>query len=698
MIPPLPSTIAATIYVAFLATLSCVQFHRSQTPLRLGAAVMALSGLSISALSVVYTTDKVSLSVFWVYQFVAECVAVTWVITTIIHLGFAFYPVTRHQTLIWRTAQGSVVLYDLVAITELGYYCYAVWGSGTLSKEATPILWIYWVPLVRHHHTTGVAMIADSNTLAVGTWYLSALGVTFLGYTTMFIYFMTKPEQVFNPQAQALDLCIRLTACPIFSLPPPSILLRYFHNKYGSTGRDDNPNNMIEEGITNNPRPRRPPMLVSLPTSYHTRRGSIFDFDEHPTYQGRYNLSRHLPFPELDDNHCKRYMDEEVNIGTTSSLDTTAESSPNLKPLSSNSSSLRKEAYTPTTVVVEDSLLSSVSISIPAGDAQSTSSIHEPTLPPTPPLSFNPDVTPDRGEDEETAIAACMISRRLTMERRKDGLDFLNIGGLIKWPHRPNSAVSAPKSTSGNHTFGPLPAIISGTNLLNPGRSRSEGHDHSTSSSGTKENKISRITDTSIAEEDECMEDWSWRSSEHHGHSDDKVLNHDDHLASPQVNEKVKEEDRDRMTNIDTRQDNHTELSDIRTDAYYDKDDSHVQSKTSTATSLNVHDESYKNSKVSGIGRELSMDNIRQMSRNALSRFQEKNHGPVLSLPLITGPLSPMILRTTHGSSTDDSTKIASNPCGDVALEQIHQHQSTRSKQVHCHEPTLDPRNEAGNC
>ncbi|KAF8935351.1 hypothetical protein BGZ58_005074 [Dissophora ornata] len=194
MIQALASAIIATAYITCIAILSCVQFRRSQTPLRLGAAVMAVIGLSISVLSIVYVTDRVSLSIFWVYQSVAECIAMTWVITTIIHLGYAFYPITRHQTLIWRTALASVILYDLVAMAELSYYCYAVWGTGKLAKEAAPVLWIYWVrqlvkvlastvtiaylfvPLVRHHHSTGVAMIADSNTLAVGTWYLSALG------------------------------------------------------------------------------------------------------------------------------------------------------------------------------------------------------------------------------------------------------------------------------------------------------------------------------------------------------------------------------------------------------------------------------------------------------------------------------------------------------------------------------------------
>ena len=145
MIPAMTSTIVATVFTSLVALLACVQFYRSRTPLRLGSAVMAICGLSISALSIVNVADKLSLSIFWVYQFVAECIALTWVISTIIQLGYAFYPVTRHQTLIWRTALASVIIYDLVAISELSYYCYAVWGSHSLTKESTPVVWIYWV-------------------------------------------------------------------------------------------------------------------------------------------------------------------------------------------------------------------------------------------------------------------------------------------------------------------------------------------------------------------------------------------------------------------------------------------------------------------------------------------------------------------------------------------------------------------------
>ncbi|KAF9438015.1 hypothetical protein BGZ76_010144, partial [Entomortierella beljakovae] len=477
MIPPLSSTIVATVYITLITILSCVQFRRSQTPLRLGSAVMAVTGLSISALSIVYTSDKMSLSIFWVYQFVAELISVTWVVVTIIHLGYAFYPATRHQTLIWRTALGSVILYDVVAIAELSYYCYAVWGSGSLPKEGTPVLWIYWVrqlvkvlacgvtiaylfvPLVRHHHSTGVAMIADSNTLAVGTWYLTALGVTFLGYGIMFIYYMTRRSEVFTPQGQALDLCIRLIACPIFSLPPPQCLINYFRAKYGSATRDDNPNTMIEEGITNDPRPRRPPMLVSLSSTPSARRsGYIFgpSYNEHN--QKRTSLDSDI---EEEDDLCKRYIDEEINIGTTSSLETAAETFPKPRSVSKNSSSDVKECKSSERTSVDDTAVSSLSISIPSDSSPSTPVRDEVVN--GPPLSFMQGVLPDKNEEAETAIAARRISRRLTMEGRKDDLDFLNITGLMKRANRSSSAPT-PKSPTLSSAVGglnvPAPAPV----------------------------------------------------------------------------------------------------------------------------------------------------------------------------------------------------------------------------------------------
>ncbi|KAF9168597.1 hypothetical protein DFQ26_004231 [Actinomortierella ambigua] len=332
MLAQLPSSIVAAAYVFIITVLAGLQFRRSRTPLRLGSFVMALFGLSIAALAVVYAAGKMDLAIFWVYQFIAECIAVTWVITTIIHLGYAFYPLTRHQTLIWRVALGSVIMYVLVAIAELCYYIYAVWGANTPIKSPAPVPWIYWlrqlikviastvtilylfVPLVRHHHSAGVAQIADSNTLAVGAWYLGALGLISLGYGTMLIYFICHPGSAFTLQAQSLDLCIRLLVCPIFSLPPPGFLLRYFHDKYGSATHDtDRPSTMIEAGITNDPRPRRPQMLVSQPASFTSnqpRRNSDYVLDS-PTHSYQHHRLSYDPSyqshpPSLHQQHLQQ--------------------------------------------------------------------------------------------------------------------------------------------------------------------------------------------------------------------------------------------------------------------------------------------------------------------------------------------------------------------------------------------------------
>ncbi|KAF9288390.1 hypothetical protein BGZ68_000351 [Mortierella alpina] len=639
MIPPLPSTIVATCYIALIAILSCVQFHRSQTPLRLGAAVMAVFGLSISALSVVYTTDKLSLSVFWVYQFVAECIAVTWVITTIIHLGYAFYPLTRHQTLIWRTALGSVVLYDVVAIAELSYYCYAVWGSHTLSKEATPVLWIYWVrqvvkvlacavtiaylfvPLVRHHNSTGVAMIADSNTLAVGTWYLSALGLTCLGYTSMFIYYMTKPNEVFSPQAQALDLCIRLTACPIFSLPPPRILIQYFQTKYGSSIRDDNPNTMIEDGITNDPRPRRPPMLVSQPTSFSSRRNSGFIFDPPASYQARYSLSYQSQNArgDKDQDRCKHFMDEEVNIGSTSSSsDTAAESSPKLKPLAAELPDSPPD--------MDDAVLTSLAISEPPVDIPLTPVSHQP-MSIKAPSSTSPS-SPDQEELEETAKAARRISRRLTMEGRRDGLDFLNIGGLMRWSTHTHDVLPTTATSSSSSSPAASPFASAHPFPLLPSHIPHNGSaEHNNNPSGARIGKLSTISDGSFTEDEDApskrssqqqfVAQPSSRREQHYGHT----------RAGVQDSVSTKE-DSNHHSPSSFGQGIDPALLRPKTDL--------SRHRSAPPTSLMV--------------KKLSMDNIRRSSRDALTRLQEGGLGAALSIPAASGPLSPTILRSGRSS------------------------------------------------
>ncbi|KAF8947162.1 hypothetical protein BGZ47_010081 [Haplosporangium gracile] len=705
-IPPIPSSIVATCFTALVAALACVQFNRSRTPLRLGSAVMALCGLSISALSIVYTTDKMSLSIFWVYQFIAECIAVTWVISTIIQLGYAFYPLTRHQTLIWRTALASVIIYDLVAISELSYYCYAVWGSHTLDKDSTPVIWIYWmrqmtkvlacgvtiaylfVPLVRHHNSTGVAMIADSNTLAVGTWYLSALGITSIGYCAMFVYYMTKPKEVFSPQAQALDLCIRLLACPIFSLPPPRILLRHYQDKYGSGARDDNLNTMVEDGITNDPRPRRPAMLVAQSSFPSARQNDIF-FD-HPSsfLTARPSVDFHSTYAtrEMEERGTKRFIEDDAHVaGTPSSSDSTTaetnnspgsgdgdgnESDPTAPSSVSSASpqlsaeSTAEKSSTKTTsdhmsypvVGMDEAVLSNLDISTRKIDFRTTpinknnnpTTITMPTQhlssPLTSPLlllkSSNSSSNSMRDEEDETAVAARRISRRLTMEGRRDGLDILNIAGRIKWPHRSNtgggsaqsgttttptmSSISTPSSPlvmKSSQSFSSMALNRAGPGFDAPHTALTRGGSRGAGAGGNRKERLSAIS--SVLEGDGVLED----------HDDESYLSQEQEPLHD-----LSKKPSSTMTYSDT---NNTTIS---------SSNSTIRPPSPSADTHNI------TSTPSHISIELkAMDKIRRQSRDTLTRLHDDGQAAIaaaaaattmIAVSTTTGPHSPMLLRT----------------------------------------------------
>ncbi|KAG0253451.1 hypothetical protein BGZ95_006308, partial [Linnemannia exigua] len=312
------------------------------------------------------------------------------------------------------------------------------------------------------------------------------------GYCAMFVYYMTKPSEVFSPQAQALDLCIRLIACPIFSLPPPRILLRHYKDKYGSGARDDNNlNTMIEDGITNDPRPRRPAMLIAQP-SFPSARRSDYIFDtphHHPTSFLATRPSVELyATREMEEKYLstKRSMEGDSHTagGTTSSSEATVTESNNnnsfagdrqgndptasLSPTSDSPPATTiastKENNSYPVVGMDEAVLSHLSISTPSIAFQTTplansistnsevmTPAQHPPSPMTSPffhLNNTNNINSKKNEDDETAVAARRISRRLTMEGRRDGLDFLNIAGRIKWPHRSGGGQSSASSSS----------------------------------------------------------------------------------------------------------------------------------------------------------------------------------------------------------------------------------------------------------
>lgn len=497
----------------------------------------------------------------------------------------------------------------------------------------------------------------------------------------MFIYYMTKPDEVFSPQAQALDLCIRLLACPIFSLPPPRILLRHFQDKYGSGARDDNLNTMLEDGITNDPRPRRPAMLVAQ-SSFPSARQNDFFFD-HPSSSSflatRPSMDLHSNYAtcEMEESRSKRYMEDDTHVaGTTSSSDSTSaetnngpgsssdgnESDPTAPSSVSSGSpavTVRSTATETTStsakstsdqksypvVGMDEAVLSNLGISTRTIDFQTSPSIKTTTTPsqhPSSPLSpssilLNSNINNNsskRDEDDETAIAARRISRRLTMEGRRDGLNILNIAGRIKWPHRSNngggagggqsgttslptmSTPASPLAMKSSQSFPPMALNRSG-----PGRS-TLGIDvpqvielRGARTGGNRKDRLSAIS--SMLECDGVLE------------------NHDDESFFAQKQQPLNDLSKKASSTM-THNDNNNTIS---------------SSSNSTirppSPSVDTHN---KTPTPSHISTELTaMDKIRRQSRDALTRLHDDGHAAVAitTISTITGPHSPTLLRTT---------------------------------------------------
>ncbi|KAF9943213.1 hypothetical protein BGZ67_004992 [Mortierella alpina] len=117
-----------------------------------------------------------------------------------------------------------------------------------LLMECTCIVVVFYlfIPLVRHHRHGPIGRPVDSDMMAVGVWYLSILMTLALAYAILNIIYMVNNEFIYEQQAQALDLCLRITIGPIFFLPAPAFLLRYYRDhfrKFKSSSNSSGRNN-----------------------------------------------------------------------------------------------------------------------------------------------------------------------------------------------------------------------------------------------------------------------------------------------------------------------------------------------------------------------------------------------------------------------------------------------------------------------
>ncbi|KAI8598394.1 hypothetical protein EDD21DRAFT_189235 [Dissophora ornata] len=89
-----------------------------------------------------------------------------------------------------------------------------------------------FIPLVARHRQSPVGSSVDGDMMAIGVWYLGVLTIAASFYGILQITYFIKPEFIFEPQTQVLDLCLRMTIAPVYFLPAPKFLIQYYRQRF----------------------------------------------------------------------------------------------------------------------------------------------------------------------------------------------------------------------------------------------------------------------------------------------------------------------------------------------------------------------------------------------------------------------------------------------------------------------------------
>ncbi|KAK5807753.1 hypothetical protein F5H01DRAFT_396508 [Linnemannia elongata] len=188
------SYIMATTYIAIMCFLAIFMCIRMRTRLRIISLFVTFLGLAIATVGYLKARYIVHHNVFWAWNFTGEGLAVV------------------------------VLTYSIVIM-----FFTCVWACMYL-----------FIPLVRHHRHGPVGRAVDSDMMAVGVWSMSCLLSLAFAYSLINFACCIWHELIFVPQIQALDLCIRVTIGPIFFIPAPRFLIRFYRKHFqkfrGSAG------------------------------------------------------------------------------------------------------------------------------------------------------------------------------------------------------------------------------------------------------------------------------------------------------------------------------------------------------------------------------------------------------------------------------------------------------------------------------
>ncbi|KAG0307888.1 hypothetical protein BGZ98_009530 [Dissophora globulifera] len=315
-LPPDLSYLVATCYISLLSIMAIIMCFRVRTRLRCFACFCTYLGLSIGIMGLLWSLDKVSPNIFWLWNIIAESVGIVALTYTIVSVGNGFYPMAGNKNMFWRMAMTLILIYAIMATANIVIYaqqkvayhfisgsdiqtlrqsiihmgikneteldhqqfiqqCLGDIPAGNLTETGVPdwrslpwalrdmqarpirelylahqilmlLTWLWvslylFIPLVRNHRHGPVGRPVDSDMMAVGVWYLGCLLILTLAYAVLNIAYCANYELIYKQQIQALDLCIRVTIGPIFFLPAPAFLIRFYRQhfqRFGKGGRN----------------------------------------------------------------------------------------------------------------------------------------------------------------------------------------------------------------------------------------------------------------------------------------------------------------------------------------------------------------------------------------------------------------------------------------------------------------------------
>ncbi|KAF9929152.1 hypothetical protein FBU30_001829 [Linnemannia zychae] len=255
--------------------------YKVPTQFRFIGLIVNFLGLSIAVVAYLRTIYVVNANVFWTWNITAEGTGVVILCLAIVSVGSGFYPMAENRNFLRKFSMLTIIVYGLIAFANLAYYVEqrdfqhplsgpevqklregilransyspqelaaqrayeqnlglipmgnaAITGVNNwtefawaeqdyylcpstvryLTHQIIMFFTCVWAcvylfkPLIGRHKYGPIGRSIDSDAMAVAVWYmLTLLSLAF-----------------------SLDLCTRITICPIFFLPAPKFLIRFY--------------------------------------------------------------------------------------------------------------------------------------------------------------------------------------------------------------------------------------------------------------------------------------------------------------------------------------------------------------------------------------------------------------------------------------------------------------------------------------